>query len=43
MREFQDLDHANYFRAGGVHQDLPSQLEEDILKFCDSFPKLLMI
>ena len=31
--------HANYFRAGGVHQDLPRGLEEDILKFCKKFPK----
>ena len=33
--------HANYFRPGGVHQDLPRGLDEDILKFCDSFPKVL--
>ena len=33
--------HANYFRAGGVHQDLPAGLEEDIDKFCDSFPKII--
>ena len=33
--------HANYFRAGGVHQDLPSGLAEDIAKFCDSFPKII--
>ena len=26
--------HANYFRAGGVHQDLPHGLENDIAKFC---------
>ena len=29
--------HANYFRAGGVHQDLPKGLEDDIDKFCDHF------
>ena len=33
--------HANYFRAGGVHQDLPRGLNEDILKFCDDFPKVI--
>jgi NADH-quinone oxidoreductase subunit D len=29
--------HANYFRVGGVHQDLPEQLLEDIHSFCDPF------
>ena len=33
--------HANYFRAGGVHQDLPAGLEDDIAKFCESFPKII--
>ena len=33
--------HANYFRTGGVHQDLPNGLEEDILKFCTNFPKII--
>ena len=33
--------HANYFRAGGVHQDLPGGLAEDIGKFCNSFPKII--
>ena len=33
--------HANYFRAGGVHQDLPRGLDEDIAKFCNSFPKII--
>ena len=33
--------HANYFRTGGVHQDLPVGLAEDILKFCESFPKII--
>ena len=33
--------HAAYFRAGGVHQDMPPGLAEDILKFCDHFPKVL--
>ena len=33
--------HANFFRAGGVHQDLPGGLTEDIDKFCNSFPKII--
>ena len=33
--------HANYFRAGGVHQDIPALLEKDIAKFCDNFPKII--
>jgi NADH-quinone oxidoreductase subunit D len=33
--------HAAYFRPGGVHQDLPPELLEDIYKFCDTFPKVL--
>ena len=33
--------HANYFRAGGVHKDLPSGLENDIDEFCDKFPKII--
>lgn len=33
--------HAAYFRPGGVHQDLPEGLAEDILKFCDTFPLVL--
>jgi len=32
--------HAKYFRFGGVHQDLPPQLIEDIYKFCDPFLKV---
>ena len=32
--------HANYFRAGGVHQDLPDGLLEKINDFCISFPKV---
>jgi len=31
--------HANYFRPGGVHLDIPAGLAEDILAFCDTFPK----
>jgi len=33
--------HANYFRPGGVHQDLPRGLSEDIMKFCHTFPKVI--
>jgi NADH-quinone oxidoreductase subunit D len=33
--------HAAYFRPGGVHQDLPPELIEDIYKFCDPFLKTL--
>ncbi len=33
--------HANYFRPGGVHKDLPRGLSEDILLFCNKFPKIL--
>ena len=33
--------HANYFRPGGVHQDLPRGLDKDIGKFCVKFPKLI--
>jgi NADH-quinone oxidoreductase subunit D len=29
--------HANYFRVGGVHQDLPPKLLDDICAFCDPF------
>jgi NADH-quinone oxidoreductase subunit D len=31
--------HANYFRPGGVHLDLPTQLIEDIGAWCDPFLK----
>jgi len=33
--------HANYFRPGGVHKDLPSGLTEDIVQFCSNFPKVI--
>ena len=33
--------HANYFRPGGVHKDLPRGLSEDILLFCETFPKII--
>jgi NADH-quinone oxidoreductase subunit D len=32
--------HANYFRPGGVHQDLPPKLVDDIWDFCDPFLKV---
>ncbi|UVC17542.1 NADH-quinone oxidoreductase subunit D [Mesorhizobium onobrychidis] len=32
--------HANYFRIGGVHQDLPPKLLDDIWNFCDPFLKV---
>jgi NADH-quinone oxidoreductase subunit D len=33
--------HAAYFRPGGVHQDLPQALVDDIYAFCDTFPRVL--
>ncbi|PKQ07094.1 MAG: NADH-quinone oxidoreductase subunit D [Alphaproteobacteria bacterium HGW-Alphaproteobacteria-12] len=33
--------HANYFRAGGVHRDLPPKLLEDIYNFCDPCAQVL--
>ncbi len=33
--------HANYFRAGGVHKDLPAGLDSDIEEFCNNFPKII--
>jgi len=32
--------HAAYFRAGGVHEDLPEKLIEDIGNWCDPFLKV---
>ncbi len=32
--------HAAYFRVGGVHQDLPTKLIDDIEAFCDPFLKV---
>jgi NADH-quinone oxidoreductase subunit D len=32
--------HANYFRVGGVHEDLPEGLLDDIEAFCDPFLKV---
>jgi len=33
--------HAKYFRIGGVHQDLPDELVEDIAKFCETHDQVL--
>ncbi len=33
--------HAAYFRPGGVHQDLPAGLLEDIATFCETFPQVI--
>ena len=33
--------HANYFRVGGVRQDLPPELVEDIAKLVRTLPKVL--
>jgi NADH-quinone oxidoreductase subunit D len=33
--------HAKYFRVGGVHQDLPEKLIDDIYAWCDPFLKVV--
>jgi NADH-quinone oxidoreductase subunit D len=33
--------HAAYFRVGGVHQDLPPKLIDDIEAWCDAFPAVI--
>ncbi len=33
--------HANYIRPGGVHQDMPDGLTDDILEWCDGLPNFL--
>ena len=33
--------HAAYFRPGGVHQDMPAGLAEDIAAFIETFPKFI--
>ena len=33
--------HAKYFRIGGVHQDLPDKLVEDIAGFCETHEQVL--
>lgn len=34
--------HSNYFRPGGVAWDIPNELTDDILKFSQSFPKMIV-
>ena len=33
--------HANYFRPGGVHQDLPAGLADDMMTWTENFPKMI--
>jgi NADH-quinone oxidoreductase subunit D len=33
--------HAAYFRPGGVHQDLPQALLDDLMAWCDHFPTMI--
>ncbi|MBM3572828.1 MAG: NADH-quinone oxidoreductase subunit D, partial [Alphaproteobacteria bacterium] len=33
--------HAAYFRPGGVHQDMPAGMKDDILAWTDAFPKVI--
>jgi len=33
--------HSAYIRPGGVHQDIPAGMEDDIDKFCDGFGKII--
>ncbi|MGO8914314.1 MAG: NADH-quinone oxidoreductase subunit D [Stellaceae bacterium] len=33
--------HSAYFRPGGVHQDMPARLGDDILAWCEDFPRVL--
>ena len=33
--------HSAYIRPGGVHQDIPRGMEEDILAFCDGFGQII--
>lgn len=33
--------HAAYFRPGGVHKDIPKDLEKDIFNFCERFLKVV--
>jgi len=33
--------HSAYFRPGGVHQDMPAGLADDIRGFCETFPKVV--
>ena len=33
--------HSAYIRPGGVHQDIPEGMEDDILKFCEGFFQII--
>jgi NADH-quinone oxidoreductase subunit D len=33
--------HANYYRPGGVHQDLPAGLLEDVARWAEQFPRVI--
>ena len=33
--------HANYYRVGGVHQDMPAGMADQILAWADDFPKVM--
>lgn len=33
--------HAAYYRVGGVHQDLPEGICDDILEWCETFPQFI--
>ncbi|MDP1098003.1 hypothetical protein Q6288_28405, partial [Klebsiella quasipneumoniae] len=33
--------HANYYRVGGVHVDMPVGLAEDIMAWTERFPKFI--
>ena len=33
--------HAAYFRPGGVHQDMPAGMADEILAWCETFPRFL--
>jgi NADH-quinone oxidoreductase subunit D len=33
--------HSAYFRPGGVHRDMPADLVDDVLAFCETFPKFI--
>ena len=33
--------HSAYIRPGGLHQDIPRGMEEDIARFCDGFGKVI--
>lgn len=33
--------HSAYFRPGGLHQDIPEGMEDDIMKFCEGFTPII--